>query len=217
MEVIKSNPADSTKVTFVSVVPREIRLPQPHINPSMYVIPAAKNGPEILIIGEATHFVYMGEGRQLQQTEPAYKIADALINQYVNSQLCIGEDTAPGVFWVPGVNNKEDIKKKHQEQLSRAYAVQKNWFTALVREADDVWTKFHQHKSISELQREACKALDLKRDWMIVPADENVKKCPACGSAILLDTAFVCATCHYIINPLLAEQAKKQGMVPVGA
>jgi hypothetical protein len=203
---------DPTKATIVSIVPIKIRIPAPHINPSIYEIPAAKIGEiQTLVIGEVTYPIYMGEGRSIINKELAFTTAEQLSQQYVGAQLGLGEDCQPGIFIVPGNFSPDQIKTNFPAELDKATNQQRNWFAKLVNEGDDCWNKFHRSAAISELQRKACTWLGIEREWNIDVAKE-VKKCPAC-KGVLPDGAVICMSCRTIINQ---KAYKELGFAPAG-
>lgn len=203
---------DPTKATIVSIVPIKIVIPAPHINPSFYTVPAAKIGEvQVLVIGEVTYPIYMGEGRSIVNKELAYTTAEQLMNQYVSAQLGLGDNCRPGIFIVPGSFTASEIKTQFPKELETANTQQRNWFAKLVNEGDDCWNKFHRSAAISELQRKACTWLGIEREWNIDVA-AVVQKCPACKGN-LPDGAIVCGSCRTIIN---AKAYKELGFAPAG-
>jgi|SRR6187401_1512794 len=203
---------DPTKATIVSIVPIKIRIPAPHINPSIYEIPAAKVGEiQVLVLGEVTYPIYMGEGRSIVNKELAFTTAEQLTRQYTSAQLGLGENCQPGIFCVPGSYTVEEVRKNFPKELELANLQQRNWFAKLVNEGDDCWNKFHRSAAISELQRKACSWLGIEREWNIDVA-AVIQKCPACKGT-LPDGAIICGLCRTVIN---AKAYKELGFVPAG-
>lgn len=190
-------------------MPRPIAEHMPHIRPSRYNVDAAKDKDfEILLIDDGIDAVYAGDGKHVERIELGENIAENLRGMLCNSQLGLGENACPGVFFVKGECTKEQIKEKYSKELAHAKLQQLNWYRNLVREADDVWAKFHQHRMISDLQRFAANCLQLKnRDWMA--ANFDVINCPACGANLPNAEVTVCKECRTIINPV--EHEKKFG------
>jgi hypothetical protein len=202
-------------VTFVSLLPFPIREDMPHINPSRYELEAApKDGFSILHINNATDYVYAGDGKHVDRIVLAKDIAENLRQMVAQSQMSIGENASPGIFIVDGHLSKGEVAEKFGTKLKVAQIQQRNWFKNLVKEADDTWGKFRQHRTISDLHRYACGALALQREWNI---DMNTETgpvfCPACSSPLINADVTVCATCHTIIKP--EEHAKRFGKVAV--
>lgn len=196
-------------VTFVSIMPRPISEEMPHIIPSQYNLEAAEDKDfEILHIQNAIDNVYAGEGKHIQRPVMASEVAENLRGMVANSQLCIGDNAGPGVFWVEGKLTKEEVQKKHSKELSLARLRQLNWYRNLINDADDVWSKFHQHRMIGDLHRFAARTLNKVRDWSSMPDDfEDSVACPACGKDLPNPNVTICASCHTIIKP--EEHAKK--------
>lgn len=198
------------KVTFVSCMPRPISEQMPHINPSRYELPAAADRDfEVLVINDAIDNVYAGEGKHIARIESGESVAENMRLMICNSQLALGENAAPGVFWVAGELTKAEVKVRCVAELQRARLQQLNWYRNLVREADDVWAKFHQHRTISDLQRFAAQCLSVKREWTISIEEAESALCPACGSNLPNPNVTICATCKTIINKI--EHEKKFG------
>lgn len=200
-------------VTFVSCVPRPIHEDMPHIRPSLYHVEPAKDKDfEVLYIENAIDDVYAGEGKHIQRVVFAEEVAANLARMVTGSQLCIGEDAGPGVFFVAGKQSKDQIIKNHSTELAVARIRQLKWYKNLVKDADDVWNKFRQHRMISDLHRFAAGALKLNREWMLVIDDEfDQLDCPACGKKLPNKEVTVCAECKTIIKP--EEHAKKFGQL----
>lgn len=197
------------KATFVSTMPRPIMEHMPHIRPTRYQLAAAKERDfEILLIEDGIDSVYKGEGEHINRIELGEAIAENLRQMICNSQISLGEDACPGVFWILGDVGKKEIIEKHSDKLQKARFQQLNWFRNLCREADDVWAKFHQHRGISDLMRDAGRIIGLKnREWMASAQDLEFSTCPACGSNLPSPEVTKCATCLTIIKP--EEHAKK--------
>lgn len=199
-------------VTFISCMPRSISEEMPHIVPSQFNLDAASDKDfEILHIDNAIDNVYAGEGKHIQRIVMAEEVAENLRNMVSNSQLCIDEKSGPGVFYVAGKLSKDEVRKEHVKKLQLARLRQLNWYRNLVRDADDVWSKFHQHRMIGDLHRFAASALAVKKEWAIM-ADDDLEQieCPACGKGLPNSNVTICATCHTIIKP--KEHMEKFGI-----
>ena len=72
--------------------------------------------------------------------------------------------------------------------------------------ADDSWSKYHQHRDISDLQRDAANYLNLDRDWIKSVEVNDLIVCPACGSTLANDLVMKCPMCQTVIKP---EEYKK--------
>lgn len=189
----------SVKSTVVSVVPFEIEERKPGLYPGYFKVPAAVDGePQVLVIDNAVHYVYLDETRgSLQVRVPSYEIAASIVNDYCGSQLAVEVDGKPGIFWVTGEVAAKDVKTKYPRELMQARELQKRWFLALVKIADDDWARYHQHKSISDFQRYAARSLNLDREWLLAP--ETIAQCPACKNNVPVG-AIVCPNCRCVID-----------------
>lgn len=189
----------SLKATIVSIVPFESPERKPGLYPGYFLIPASPDGePQVLVIGNSVHNVYLDDVRgSLQIRTSSYEIAAAIVYDYCSSQLAVDEGSKPGIFWVPGEVTAKEVKIKYPQELQQARDLQKHWFLALVRIADDDWARYHQHKSISDFQRFAAKSLNLEREWLLVSMDTS--QCPACKNAVPVG-AVVCPNCKCVLD-----------------
>lgn len=199
--------------TVVSFMPWEAKETKPGMIPSEFIIPARKDKatPSVLIVQDATNSIYMGFDRDpFPSPVPADKLAASIVNDAGNSYLEIDSDCGPAVFWVEGKFTAKEILEKFPEQCKAAKDRQNRWFVRLIRTADDLWARFHQHKLITGLQRAA--ALDLglnSKEWAMTPEPVSLVKCPACKTMIESD-AIVCSNCRAVLKP---DEAKKAGIV----
>lgn len=201
----------SEYATIVSIVPREINEVNPHVNPGRFVIPAAEEGDyNILHVGPAIDMVYASEGRHIERTILGSEIAEDVVNGYTSSQIYSGATSKPGVFAVSGKLSKHEIKEKHQDKLLLARMNQFRWFNNLVKNADDSWSKVRQHGVISDLARDAAKALKVKKEWTIEISHSSDNFCPACAAKLLNADVTICKECRTIIRP--EEHAKRFGV-----
>ena len=204
--------------TIVSLVPRLVEEFLPGVNPGVYRIPAAKNNiPEILIVTDAWFSKYMLDDHWDRIDMPSEMVAKDIVRMYSTSQVGYGPDAGPGIFVVPNkVLTKTSVLTECAEELEVAKKRQHNWFMNLIREADDLWARFHQHRMISDLNRDALKYLNMDREWRIADFEEmNTKpKCPACYSILPAKDVPVCGNCKSIINP---KKYKELGFAQVEA
>ena len=198
-------------VTLVSVSPRKIFEEKPHIRPSMYRVDAAPTDDiAILVIEDAIDYVYAGEGKHIDRIVLASEVAKSIIASHCGSQLVTNPNAQPGLFYVDGKLNKAEIKTKFKAEIDEAKKRQRSWFINIVKDADDLWQRFRQHRVISQLHRDACNYLNMKREWNItVDPDANIL-CPACGANLPHPQVTICGTCRTIIKP--EEHAKRFGL-----
>ena len=200
--------------TVVSLVPYQVTDTKPGINPYEYVVPPS-NGiiPSLLIIRDANSPLYRGSDMpNFNMIFPGEEIAKSLVNDYIRAQLVYTEDSHPALFWVPGEEKDGNIViTKYNKELEKARSAQNNWFKRLIELADDEWSKNHQHKTITDIQRFACRSLGQtdSKEWYTSPDPVQMIKCPACMSMIE-SAAVVCKNCKHVVNK---EQAKKLGFI----
>lgn len=197
-------------ITIVSYLPWPLNETKPGLIPEIYHIPAAKDGiPGVLHIKDARSNLYVRDGKTYPITHPAEEVANALVNDYSGSLLQSGPDAKPALFWVFGKFAGSEIQTKFPTEVGEAKAKQNAWFMRLIRLADDDWTRFGQHRMITDLQRYAAKTMGLlSKPWMQNIEPVEYIKCPACS--VLVDTnAAVCSNCGYVTNQ---EKAKTLGI-----
>ncbi len=203
---------DELLSSVVSIVPFIIEEYKPGLYPGNFIIPPSKDGiPEILLVGESIHYVEVDPDKSIPVTNSSHKVATAIVEDYINSQLAVRTGEAnicgPGIFWKIG---KYDLNRLYTEcsaELVSARQKQQIWFTRLVEMADDDWEKTRQHKAITDMQRFAAKALKLERPWAVEIQSQVLvsQTCPACGNSVMSGVV-VCGVCKCIIN--MAEYKK---------
>jgi hypothetical protein len=180
-----------------------------------YHLDAAKypDGIQILEVKPGVGFVYLDSDRgSMRIMLPAEEIAEAVVKDYVGTVLGSRGDVHPGLFSLIGNFTIPEILKEELPRLTQARQKQDAWFKNLVVIADDDWSKYHQHKMISNVQRLAARCLGYQRDWLNAIPDQD-QLCPACRS-IIDPRALVCSVCKTIVKP---DEYKKSGLVQVGA
>lgn len=198
------------KSTLVSLVPFPIVEEKPGLIPGHFEIEASTDGkPRVTHIGECTHYVWIDEVRgSLRVRNPSYLVAKSLVNDYISSQLEVGPDAHPALFWLPDVWVPAQVEEKHGDMLIEMGRRQVEWFIRLVRLADDDWQRTRQHYAISDLQRYAARALDpdnkMARPWVFVNQEQTApvpetQLCPVCGSDIPRGV-IVCRYCHAVLD-----------------
>lgn len=102
-----------------------------------------------------------------------------------------------GVIVYPG----ED--KPSPAQLAKAKADQIKWFQLIFKEATDSWSRYHLHKTITDNQRLAAKALYAAGEIAGLPewvtpsrVESGFKTCPQCAEQIR-SAAKVCRFCQF--------------------
>lgn len=216
---IGGSPSATLKSTLISIVPFEIHEFKPGLIPGQFDIAASLDGePQCKLIGESIYYVFIDETRgSLKISDPSYKVAKSICDDYNSAQIVASLDAHPGLSWELGEWTPKQIKERFKNKLESMVHKQLNWFLELVKLADDDWEKTRHHYSISDTQRFAAKALDptnsRQRPWIMVnPLDKPIievtatKTCPACGSDVP-STAVICRYCNHIL-----DQAKYEKM-----
>lgn len=196
---------DLLKATVVSFCPFDIKSDKPGLIPGFFTLLAStENKPYVITVGDSMFYVYLDENRgSLQITTSAFKVAQSIVDDFLNSQLGASSTAHPAIFWVPGVYTAEEIMDYFGDQVKEKLAAQKNWYIELVKIADDDWERLRQHNAISDTQRHAAKSLGQERPWIIKPtehADPSIKRCVACGNPV--GDVVVCPNCRCILDPV---------------
>lgn len=198
---------DELKCTIISLVPFELLEYKPGLIPPAFLIEASDGEtPTILHVGNSLHYVYLDDTRgSLPVRGPSDVVARSIVTDYIESQLGVGDNSRPGIFWVPGEWNLAEIRIKFKDQLEKAKKDQENWFTACCRIADDDWNKYHQHNVISSAQRKMAVMLgwDPKQhEWMAPKSvqDASSAKCFACFSVLNNPEQMVCHVCKAVLK-----------------
>lgn len=194
--------------TIVSIVPFEINADKPTIYPGVFRIPKGdENGPAVLHVIEASHFVYMGAERGknpfLRVRNSAFEVARAIVEDYTNGLIATGPGACPGLFWVPERIEKEEVELKYPKELGEARVSQRNWYQNLLSMADGDWAKSnHSHRAITNLEIIAANKLGMKREWCEMPKAEAISftECPICRVRID-DKCIVCPSCKVVRKP----------------
>lgn len=199
--------ADTT--TIVSMTPYSFNSVLPQTSPSLVIIPASEVGDfSIVHIERAFSLVYIDHDRgYMQRPILSEDLARSIINDHISALINVIPGAAqPGIFFVNGEHSKEDIKKKFPHLLKIAADQQRAWFVELVKQADHDWSRTHSPRSVSSLQRNAAKFLNLPREWDVDTEISNIILCPMCKN----DTrgAIVCPNCKFIMDEAAYAKVK---------
>jgi hypothetical protein len=184
--------------TVVSICPFEINETKPGIVPGHFHIDKVNEGDiKLLVVNGASFKVSMPMTNivhTLQETPEA--LAASIVNDRLTGQMLYKPDCKPGLFWVPGEQTVDSIRKNHAKELKEAIEFQHNWFIALVKQADTDWEVTKNHHSISDTQRHAAKVLRMEsKPWLVNDKPLNATKdCIACFSQIDA-RATICKVC----------------------
>lgn len=178
------------------------------LNPSDYFIPKAEFGDiAIADVKDAHFFVYIDESRgSMRSITPAYRLAISIVDDFVQSQLGIDENSKPGIFCVEGAYGKDELRKQFDAEITLARQVHKSWCERLVAIADDSWTTNQKRSAVSDRSRDAARFLKIDRVWLNVAPTAPIievkyKTCPACFENVN-EKAIVCRSCRVIIDPV---------------
>lgn len=196
-------------VTIVSLLPYELSEKKPGLTPTEYVIKSRGSNEFSLNLIPQNAFYLVNpdllsdakEVKHIKVPVPARALAESIINDYISSLLAVEPpDIIPGLFVAEGkLSSYTDAKIKLARELTIYKTVQLNWFTRLVELADDSWSKSHSPIAISDVQRNACRELGYKRDWLNPLPQELISKCPVCKNPIN-EGALKCVSCGFIFN-----------------
>lgn len=198
--------------TVVSLVPFALTESKPGLVPGYYAIPASDTiTPQVIHVHEAKHYVYLDSGRgSLPVINSPERVANSIVKDYVNGQLAVKTDARPAIFFVPGTWTPEQILDKFGTRCKLHLNLQKNWFMAIVKLADDDWKRYGKHNVISDNQRTAANLLGLRASdhpWLMMDQVANAVKCKACFQNIEPNQV-ICHVCKAIQHPELAAGIK---------
>jgi hypothetical protein len=161
----------AAEATVVSVCPFKIEETKPGLVPGNFIIPEVKdpvNDFEILHIGISNYTVYVGAPHfTFTIPELGQRIAESIVRDYIVATFFADfGDAQPGLFSLPGKLTKDQIKKDHADKLTKARALQKEWFIRLCLEGDNTYEKFKTHNVITKFQRIAAEQLGHEAPWI---------------------------------------------------
>lgn len=196
------NPLD--KSTVVSIYPKEVNERKATLQPGTFHIDAGRmEHPSILVVGTSSWWKELEPDQPLLEIPTSsIQIADSIVRDYANGLFCCNMgDKMPGLFYVEGSKNVMEIKSKYREKLKEAEKKQKNWYAALVKAGDILWSRSNGNPlSIDDNMRLAAQELQLKeKPWLKDFTTMELVNCPACGE--LRDANFpICKHCKTVID-----------------
>jgi hypothetical protein len=206
------NPLD--KSTIVSIFPKFIVERKHTIQPGIFEIrPGTYEEPSLLVVGPSSWWKEIDENQPLLEIpHSSIQIADSVVKDYCNGLLAVDmAENMPGLFFIPGEISLEILRKDHQKELDTARAKQRNWYTALVRMADALWSRSMGNPlTISDEMKMAARDLNLiNKEWLKDSQTMDLVRCVACGH--LKNPQYpVCSNCKAISDP---AKAKTLGLV----
>lgn len=206
------NPLD--KSTVVSIFPKYILERKYTIQPGIFeILPGSYEKPSILVVGPSSWWKEIDENQPLLEIpHSSIQIADSIVKDYCNGIVaCDMAENMPGLFYIPGEIGLEELKMKHQKELDTANSKQRNWYTALVRMADALWSRSNGNPlTISDEMKLAARDLNLvNKEWLKDSQIMELVRCIACGH--LKNPNYpICSNCKAISDP---AKAKELGLV----
>lgn len=180
------------------------------VHPRVFHIDAVPEGEvKILHVDKGWCTTYFGEDFGWQPRDvSADEICNSLVNDFLLGQHHVDEGSAPALLWVPGAFSEKQVQERFSELLGTARVRQNNWFTKLVKDADNEWVMSKgMHKAISDLHRLAAKRIRMEhKPWLVLPVEERIF-CPACQSEVRFGAA-VCANCRCIVDEVKFKSLK---------
>ena len=207
------NPLD--KCTIVSLYPRDIVEVKHTLTPGKFKVPGGSSeNPGILVVGSSSWWKDAGDDTSLIEIlVGSILIAESIIRDYCNGLIeCDMGDSMPGMFFVLGEHDQQDILHNYQDKIKIYEAKQRNWFTRIIAVADSLWAKTNGNPfSIPDDARIGAELLGKKdRPWMGSFRTVEVIACVACCQ--MRNPQFpVCPACHNIVDRKLAEEL---GIIP---
>lgn len=203
------NPTDLS--TVVSIYPKRLVERKITLTPGLYIIePGTPEKPSLTVVGTATWWKEIDEHQPLLEIPNfSTQVADSIVRDFCNGLVgCDMAGCMPGLFWVPGkVASVEMLKREHMGLLLAAKTRQDNYYNALIKMANMMWSKTNGNPlAITDDMRLAARQLNqLNFDWMANFTMLDKASCPACGSSIKPEFP-VCPTCKAIVNEKLAQE-----------
>jgi len=202
------NPLD--KSTIISIFPKHIIERKHTIQPGVFEIkPGSYANPSLLVVGPSSWWKELDENQPLLEIpHSSIIVADSIVKDYCNGILaCDMAEHMPGLFFVPGELNMEMIKRDHKSKLDAANVKQRNWYAALVKLADALWSRSNGTPlAISDDMKLAARDLNLvNKDWLKDSQTMELVRCEACG--YLKNPLYpVCSNCKSISDPVKAKE-----------
>lgn len=206
------NPLD--KSTVVSIFPKHIVEKKHTIQPGVFELqPGSYENPSTLVVGPSSWWKEIDENQPLLEIpHSSIIVADSIIKDYCNGLLaCDMGNNMPGLFFIPGEISLGELRKIHSPKLEAAKMKQDNWYRALVRMADALWSRSNGNPlAISDEMKLAARSLNLvNKEWLKDSMTMELVRCQACGS--LKNPLYpICSNCKAISDP---AKAKELGLV----
>jgi len=209
---IKSPDNPQDRCTIVSIYPREIDEVKHTIQPGRFVIPAgAYTNPALLVVGPSSWWKETDQEQPLLEIpNSSIQVAESVVKDYCNGLLeCNMADAMPGLFYIPGRIGLADLLTKFKGELDKARTNQNNWYRALVRAADVLWSRSQGNPlAISDDMRLAARELGMdQKEWLSDFQVVESVRCVACGS--FRNPLFpICPVCKAVVDTDKAKELK---------
>src|SRR5215468_1087965 len=194
--------------TVVNYLPFTFIEKKPGQVPDEYIIPPATNEektPGLLPVKDTHSNLYMPlQENTFRVPIAADTIANDLVEGLLSAQMKRDIDIAePAIFFVEGNHTLESLKANYSEVITKAHYKQAVWLGRLVKQADDDWQRFRQHKFITDMERFAARKLGFKREWVDVSAATPLEfeNCKFCTTQVLKG-AVICPNCKHVLDPI---------------
>ena len=208
---IKAPVNELDKSSIISIFPKDLAPEhKPTIQPGTFKIPYGTFAkPGILVVGPSSWWKETDEGQPLLEIpHSSIQIAHSIVRDYIVGLLaCDMAEQRPGIFYIPGVVTEAKLKEPEvAAMLEQAQRRQKNWFMALVKIGDVLWSRTNGNPmSVSDDMKLAAKDLGLDKPWVRDFQSVTMVNCKACGA--LKNPAYpVCPTCKAVDDPALATK-----------
>ncbi|MHB8734381.1 MAG: hypothetical protein ACYC6M_03665 [Terriglobales bacterium] len=133
----------------------------------------------------------MGDGGFAPVSVLPIELAQEVLREYAETG---------GVFWYRGGGPPPE------DSLATARERQLLWYRREYQKAVDAWSRYHQHKFITDRQRDAARALHAVGEiaalpeWVTVTREQStVASCPACGEDVKR-AARLCRHCGFALD-----------------
>lgn len=194
------NPID--KSTVVSIYPRPINIRNVTISPGkFYLEPGSLEKPSILIIGPSSWWRDVNIDEPLIEiVQSSVQIAESIVKDYLNGVFACDMDNAmPGLFFIPGKINIQQLTTTYEELLQQANQRQLNYYSSLIKFGDALWARSNGNPmAIGDEMRLAARMLGKEdREWMKDHVNTGLVRCFACGEFKHPEFP-ICRTCHTV-------------------
>lgn len=188
--------------TVFSIIPFPISEFKPGLYPGQFKIAPCYDVklPVRLIVTPSIHYRYVPDNPKPDAVETAsYRIADAIVKDYLDGSLWVAPDAHPGITWAHGTLTTEEFIKRDDYRIIKDK--QHKWFLRVFEETSNDWNKIHSYKVVSDPARYAAKYLGKNPEWLTLPPVEQAEplKCPACSTLNDSSNA-VCTNCRCVLN-----------------